>query len=112
MGRPGDAVEPPEAHGRPRRRPQQESPKRKRDAECRSSDPNVFFPERGDSDTLEVARSICRTCSVAEECLAYALTLPPQDAGVYAGRSAKKLQPMRRGWRAARRAAGGAEVPG
>ncbi len=83
-----------------------------RDAACRSSDPNVFFPERGDRDTLEVARSICRTCSVAEECLAYAVTLPPQDAGVYAGRSVRQLRPMRREWRAARRAAGDTEVPG
>lgn len=76
-----------------------------RDGACRSSDPNVFFPERGDADTLEVARSICRTCRVTDECLAYAITtLPPQDAGVYAGHSAKQLRPLRRQWRAAWRA--------
>lgn len=43
-------------------------------ARCKETDPEVFFPERGDStmDTL-VAKRICLKCEVRVECLQYAV---------------------------------------
>jgi len=40
-------------------------------AACRSSDPSVFFPNRGDS--TEDAKKICRECPVRQECLDHAI---------------------------------------
>jgi hypothetical protein len=43
-------------------------------ARCKETDPEVFFPERGDStmDTL-AAKRICLKCEVRVECLQYAV---------------------------------------
>jgi WhiB family redox-sensing transcriptional regulator len=40
-------------------------------AACRSSDPNVFYPNRGDS--TEPAKAICRDCPVRQDCLDHAI---------------------------------------
>ncbi len=46
----------------------------------------LFLPEFGGYN-LERARAICADCEVSEECLAYALRIPPQQdvCVIYAG---------------------------
>ncbi|MFF3877498.1 WhiB family transcriptional regulator [Streptomyces sp. NPDC001978] len=46
-----------------------------RDALCTSIEPELFFPERGDSKTAALAREICEQCPVKAACLAEALTV-------------------------------------
>lgn len=36
---------------------------------CVGEDPEVFFPEKGDEKTLQLARSICAQCPVRIQCL-------------------------------------------
>jgi WhiB family redox-sensing transcriptional regulator len=43
------------------------------DANCKGMDPNLFFPERGDSFTVRAAKAVCHACKVEHECLEYAL---------------------------------------
>lgn len=60
---------------------------------CLGADPDLFFPERGQS--TEPARAICATCVVVEECLEFALQhreLP----GIYGGTSARERRLIRR----------------
>jgi WhiB family redox-sensing transcriptional regulator len=56
-------------------------------AACRGVDPATFFPERGDRETVEAAKSLCATCPVAEECIEYAVSLGTRS-GIWGGRSA------------------------
>jgi WhiB family redox-sensing transcriptional regulator len=67
-------------------------------ARCKETDPEVFFPERGDStlDTL-AAKRICFGCEVRVECLQYAIDNDEQH-GIWGGlneRSRSKLQGKR-----------------
>lgn len=55
-------------------------------AACKGHDTNLWFPERG--EPLTEALTICQGCSVAEDCLAYALRLG-LFTGVYGGLSAR-----------------------
>ena len=41
------------------------------EANCKGADADIFFPERGAS--TRKAKSICRACSVQEECLEFAI---------------------------------------
>jgi WhiB family redox-sensing transcriptional regulator len=62
-------------------------------ANCAGADPDLFFPERGES-TLE-AKAICRRCEVRPECLEYALAAG-EKYGVWAGLSERERRRMRR----------------
>ena len=42
-------------------------------AACLDADPDMFFPGRG--DTAKAAQTVCNTCPVQTECLAYACNL-------------------------------------
>lgn len=42
-----------------------------KDAACKGMDPNIFFPERGDNKTVELAKSICSGCTVKQQCREY-----------------------------------------
>jgi WhiB family redox-sensing transcriptional regulator len=42
-----------------------------KDAACRGMDTSIFFPERGDMPSVELAKSICRTCNVQQQCREY-----------------------------------------
>jgi WhiB family redox-sensing transcriptional regulator len=46
-------------------------PKWYADAACLRVDPDLFFPEKGETD--EEAKAVCGGCDVRAECLAYAL---------------------------------------
>jgi WhiB family redox-sensing transcriptional regulator len=42
-----------------------------KEAACRGMDTNIFFPERGDTKTVKLAKRICSTCSVQTQCREY-----------------------------------------
>lgn len=59
----------------------------------------IFWPGRGDSTTLEAARTVCLSCPVAQDCLDWALT--NGEHGVWGGTSDKQRKEMRNGRRPA-----------
>jgi hypothetical protein len=70
-------------------------------ATCRGTDPDLFFPERGES--ADPARQICALCPVRQPCLVYALDNRITH-GVWGGlaeRERRVLRPTRQ--RASRR---------
>lgn len=41
---------------------------------CLGMDTELFFPEKGDSATVEEARTVCNKCAVKQTCLNWAMT--------------------------------------
>jgi WhiB family redox-sensing transcriptional regulator len=70
------------------------------EAACRGSNPDVFFPARGDS--TEDAKKVCRDCPVRQDCLDHAIE-KRELQGVFGGMSVRerRVEVKRRG-RAAR----------
>ncbi len=68
-------------------------PRWRADALCATTDPEAFFPERGENATL--ARRICRSCNVQGECLDYALEHDEQF-GIWGGTTRNERRAMRR----------------
>jgi WhiB family transcriptional regulator, redox-sensing transcriptional regulator len=60
---------------------------------CRGTDPDVFFPDRGES--LEPAKRICGECVVRDECLEHALA-NGERFGVWGGTSERERRRIRR----------------
>ncbi|WP_243789329.1 WhiB family transcriptional regulator [Saccharopolyspora gloriosae] len=59
-----------------------DEPDWRRSALCAQTDPDAFFPEKGQSARL--AKLICAACEVREECLRYALERA-EPAGIWGG---------------------------
>ena len=55
------------------------------DANCKGMDISLFFLERGQKATE--ARRVCSNCSVARECLSYALSMEDGQMGFWGGMS-------------------------
>lgn len=67
-------------------------------AACRGVDPDLFFPERGES--TEPAKAVCAVCPVRVKCLAAHIG---ESVGVFGGLSARQRKSLRsERWRAAR----------
>lgn len=65
------------------------------DALCTQTDPELFFPERGQANTI--AKSICAKCPISLDCLEDALTLEPEeDYGIWGGTSARERNILKR----------------
>jgi len=62
-------------------------------AACKSSDPELFFTERGQPTTP--AKRICGGCLVREDCLEYAMTIP-ERFGIWGGLSERERRRLRR----------------
>lgn len=60
---------------------------------CRGLDPDIFFPDRGES--LKPAKSVCEKCIVKDECLEYALD-SGERFGIWGGTSERERRRMRR----------------
>jgi WhiB family redox-sensing transcriptional regulator len=75
-----------------------ERPRWQLHAACRGLDPEMFFPERGES--LQPARAVCATCPVRVPCGEYGIS---EKFGVWGGMSERERRPRRR--RAAKGAA-------
>ncbi len=74
-------------------------------ANCLGVDPDLFFPERGAS--TKEAKAVCRSCTVREECLEYALA-NGEKFGIWGGMSERERRRIRRARATARRTASGA----
>lgn len=69
-------------------------------AACAGADPALFFPER--QDPTEPARALCRSCPVADDCLAEALRFTERDCpGIWGGTSARERRQLRQNARTA-----------
>jgi WhiB family redox-sensing transcriptional regulator len=60
---------------------------------CRGADPNMFFPERGES--VKEAKAVCARCPVRAECLEYALE-NHEVVGIWGGLSARERRQLSR----------------
>lgn len=60
---------------------------------CAQTDPEIFFPEKGDS--TKEAKQTCLACTVRVECLEYALANDEQHGiwGGLSGNARRKLRP-------------------
>ncbi len=61
-------------------------------ANCLGVDPDLFFPERGDS-TRE-AKAVCQGCTVRQQCLDYALDNAVKW-GIWGGKSERERRRIR-----------------
>jgi WhiB family redox-sensing transcriptional regulator len=57
--------------------------------------PVEFFPNKGDRETAETAKRVCKLCPVIAECLEYALT-HDEWAGVWGGMSERQRRELKR----------------
>lgn len=77
-------------------------------AQCRDTDPDLFFPvgTTGPAiEQIENAKAVCRECDVQVQCLEFAL-LNNQESGVWGGTSEEERREIRKSWIARRRHAG------
>lgn len=74
---------------------------------CAQTDPEAFFPNKGDSG--EQAKRVCADCPVTSECLAWALAhrIP---FGIWGGLSVEQRRRLQRGQAPRRTAAQDAEI--
>jgi WhiB family redox-sensing transcriptional regulator len=72
-------------------------------ANCLGVDPDLFFPERGES-TRE-AKTVCRGCVVRDDCLEFALN-NSEKHGIWGGMSERERRRIRRQRAIDRRTAG------
>ena len=65
-------------------------------ANCRGLPTELFFidGDRSPLHQLQEARGICASCTVAVECLQYALQLPKPWHGIYAGLSVNQRKQL------------------
>jgi WhiB family redox-sensing transcriptional regulator len=79
----------------------------RKDAACRDTDPDLFFPigTTGQAmEQIEAAKAVCRTCEAQEACLEFALATN-QESGVWGGRSEEERRKLRKAWLARNRRA-------
>ena len=77
----------------------------RRNAACRDTDPDLFFPVGTTGPAIEQidnAKAVCRECEARQPCLEYALTTN-QDSGIWGGTSEEERRKLRRAWLAAQR---------
>ncbi|MFR9729485.1 WhiB family transcriptional regulator [Saccharopolyspora sp. MS10] len=59
---------------------------------CAQTDPDAFFPEKGQSGRL--AKRICASCEVREQCLRYALDRG-EHSGIWGGLNESERRELR-----------------
>ncbi len=74
-----------------------EQPSWRDQALCKGFDPDVFFPDEGDTAAIAYAKSICQGCPVIEECLTYAVEMN-QTEGIWGGTTKQERRRLRRRW--------------
>ncbi len=62
-------------------------------AACIGVDPDLFFPERGES--LDRAKAVCRRCPVCHDCLEFSLAMPAERFGIWGGTSERERRLIR-----------------
>ncbi len=63
------------------------------EANCRGVDPDLFYPERGESTSS--AKKVCRACFVRAQCLEFALE-NGEKFGIWGGLSERERRRIRR----------------
>jgi WhiB family redox-sensing transcriptional regulator len=63
-------------------------------AVCRQVDPELWFPEKG-GDAGTVAKRICATCPVLDDCLEFAVLAGVRD-GIWGGKAPDELRKIRK----------------
>lgn len=66
------------------------------EANCASTDPDLFFPKNGDSKASKKALKICALCTISTACLQYAIENDEED-GIWGGATPNELTAMRKG---------------
>lgn len=66
-----------------------------RHAACRTEDPELFFPKHQRPEEIDRAKVVCARCTVAVQCLNYALKTRTAD-GVWGGASEDERSAMLR----------------
>lgn len=62
-------------------------------AACRTADPEMFFPDKGDPKTAAAAKRFCARCPVVSECLEFGMG---EHMGVWGGLTARERERLRR----------------
>lgn len=75
--------------------PQYAPPSWTAEARCAEVDTELFFPEKGDSYSADMARRICSMCEVKTQCLEYALD-NNERYGIWGGTNERDRRPMLR----------------
>lgn len=70
-----------------------------KDANCKGTDTNLFYPERGENTREAVA--VCVGCLVVEQCLHYAISNNIK-VGIWGGLSERQRRAMRREYKSGR----------
>ena len=79
----------------------------RKDAACRATDPDLFFPVGTTGAALvqiESAKAVCRQCPVQGDCLEFALATN-QEAGIWGGTTEEERRKLRKAWLARQRRA-------
>jgi hypothetical protein len=63
-------------------------------ANCLSTDPEIFFPEREDKIAVRLASRVCAMCPIVEDCLDYGIE--NEDFGIWGGASSLERKRMTR----------------
>ena len=82
-----------------------ESDEWRRNAACRDTDPDLFFPigTTGPAiEQIESAKAVCRSCDAQTLCLEYALATN-QDSGIWGGTSEDERRKLRKQYNARNR---------
>ena len=69
-------------------------------AACRTVDPELWFPIKGNTTTGKLAQQICQTCPVIAPCLSYAMAQGYDCEGIWGGTTAAERAELRRAARA------------
>lgn len=64
------------------------------DAACLTASPEIFFPDPSDVDTAVKAKQVCDRCTVADQCLEYAIRTR-QQFGIWGGVAESARRRMR-----------------
>jgi WhiB family redox-sensing transcriptional regulator len=65
---------------------------------CTQTDPDIFFPEKGDHTTSHAAKSVCASCPLVVECLMGAIDRN-EEFGIWGGSSYKNRLDIKKGRR-------------
>jgi hypothetical protein len=64
-------------------------------ASCAGMNPNLWFPEKGNTRDAEMAKEICLACPVRDDCLADAM-IRGEEFGIWGGVSQRGREQLRR----------------
>jgi WhiB family redox-sensing transcriptional regulator len=63
---------------------------------CSETDPDIFFPEKGEHTSSHAAKRVCASCPLVVPCLTGALERN-EEFGIWGGSSYKNRQNIRKG---------------